>query len=172
MSWRSLRATVELADSDKQRFWAKVARRGPDECWDWTAGLFSDGYGAFKMATGSRNGRQLRAHKVSYFIHHGRWPSRRDLICHTCDRRQCVNPNHLFQGTPADNSADMVQKRRHLHGERHHSCKITAQLASSIRDRVRGGESPTSLACELGIPRSIVYAIKYGKNWKYAKEIS
>lgn len=89
------------------RFWEKVDQRGPDECWLWTAGCFTDGYGSFRLG-----GRSLRAHRVSYEVSTGPIPEGL-VVMHSCDTPLCVNPAHLSVGTVGDNSRDMVSKKRH-----------------------------------------------------------
>lgn len=107
------------------RFWEKVDKNGPvpahrpelGPCWVWTAGR-SHGYGLIYV---DRSGK-TRAHRVSFFLKHGRWPQPCGL--HRCDNRLCVRPSHIFEGTKADNVRDMDAKGRRgtfgLVGERHH----------------------------------------------------
>lgn len=88
------------------------------DCWLWDGSVDSDGYGLFSAKA---NGyRYQRAHRYSYFFHRGVAPIGL-LVCHTCDTPRCINPDHLFLGSVADNNADMVRKgrNRHLSGDKH-----------------------------------------------------
>ncbi len=102
-----------------QRFWSKVNKTGPlwnnIPCWLWTVARTSTGYGHFNL-----DGRSVKAHRAAWEITHGPIPDKL-LVLHRCDRPLCCNPAHLFLGTPADNSRDMVQKNRHgsQRGNRH-----------------------------------------------------
>lgn len=91
----------------EQRFWDKVDRRGPQDCWEWTAAKDARGYGR----VGSKRPRTELAHRVAYRLTKGEIPSGM-LVCHSCDNPPCCNPEHLFVGTDADNNKDMHTKGR------------------------------------------------------------
>lgn len=78
-------------------------------CWLWT-GAERDGYGAFSL----RN-KRVAAHRFAYEQAYGLIPAGM-LVCHRCDNRLCVRPDHLFLGTDSDNVSDKMGKGRHRHG--------------------------------------------------------
>ena len=88
-----------------QRFWDKVEKT--DGCWVWTASKFADGYGKFKF-----DGKNRRAHRMAWLLTNGEIPDGM-VVMHSCDIRECVNPEHLSIGSAKDNSQDMVSKNRH-----------------------------------------------------------
>ena len=91
------------------RFWKRVAKS--DECWLWTGGLHSKGYGLFYCRPDGTTMRAVGAHRFSYELHHGPIPAGM-LVCHSCDNPPCVNPAHLFLGSPKANIHDMMSKGR------------------------------------------------------------
>lgn len=109
---------------DIANFWMKVKKISSDSpfniakgnCWEWQGTLFSSGYGHFVC-----HQKSYRAHRVSYYLLNGKI-SKDKLICHECDNIKCVNPKHLFEGTPKDNSLDRDKKGRYKPPGRHKKC--------------------------------------------------
>jgi hypothetical protein len=87
-------------------------------CWLWIAAVSKSGYGA-----SYNNGKQQSAHRMSWEIENGKIPEGM-FVCHKCDEKTCVNPDHLFLGTPKDNMQDMINKGR--------------RVVPSTRNRMRG----------------------------------
>ncbi|WP_176491733.1 HNH endonuclease [Curtobacterium sp. 'Ferrero'] len=89
--------------ADRLRLHADIG--GPDDCWEWQGARNADGYGVTKTELGNL------AHRVSYQVWVGPIPDGY-FACHTCDNPPCINPRHLFTGSPADNVHDMIRKGR------------------------------------------------------------
>ena len=144
------------------RFWAKVARADGDACWQWTAGRFDTGYGAFTIER-----RTMKAHRVSYELAYGPIPDGA-FVCHRCDNPTCVRPDHLFLGTPLDNARDRDVKGRGAdrRGERAGAAKLTRLQVRRIRQLYASGRlSQAALAARFGISQGTVHVIVTGKCW-------
>jgi hypothetical protein len=127
------------------RFWAKVDRRGSDECWEWQAGSHREGYGRFAYG-GNGSG---RAHVFSYELHNGSLPAGL-FVLHSCDNPPCVNPAHLSAGTQEENMGQMADRLRWPR-------KLTDSQMAEIRD---SHEIQKVLAHRYGISQAYVSMIK------------
>lgn len=120
------------------KFWRKVEIQSADECWPWI-GASSGGYGRF--------GVHGRAHRLAYELYYDTSISSEFFCCHNCDNPICCNPQHLFVGTPGDNSQDMWEKGRAL--------KLIDQKLLVLQLH-REGNSIRGISRELGVSRDAV----------------
>lgn len=174
--YNRLRTTGTFADGPRargtmhDRLWSKIDKRGPDECWNWTARPGPAGYG--HVGTGGRGGRMMLAHRAVWEEIHGpipkdgSWHGR--VILHTCDNRLCCNPAHLRMGTQADNVKDMDKKGRrvstpHL-GEDHGMAKLTDDQVREIRASTL---SHRELGRRFGVTHTMVGYIKRRQSWRH-----
>lgn len=151
--WRWLRLSKE------ERFWKSVKKT--DGCWLWTASLDKDGYGAFRA---EHDGvMYTRAHRYSYGLHKGKVPTLLN-VCHTCDVRACVKPDHLFLGTMAENMDDKMAKGRHrvINGENHYKAVLTEEQARAI---LLDPRPHSQIANAYGVARTTISSLKARYSW-------
>ena len=148
------------------RFFAKVNKRGrlmpgmKTRCHEWT-GWVAHGYGYFWL-----EGKHRRAHRVAFFIKHGRWPKPQAL--HRCDNPACVRFSHLREGTQRENILEMHAKNRgssFAKGEKHPSAKLSDADIEAIRSEFAvGGVFQYQLAEKYGVTADHLSKIMRGKS--------
>lgn len=133
-------------------------------CWLFTGNLDRDGYGVFT----SGRGKQLRAHRASFSFHKTEIPEGM-LVCHHCDVPSCINPDHLFLGTPKCNTQDMIRKNRLAvpKGEMSSNAKLSDQDVLEIRFFRANGELLKHIANKFNIAFQTVSSICRRTTWKH-----
>lgn len=144
-----------------ERFWAKVQRGRPGECWPWLGAIQSGGYGSFFAA-----GRIVKAHRFSYELAKGPVPPGLH-VCHTCDSPPCVNPRHLFVASHATNMRDMSLKGRAAWGSHPGRTELTAEQVVTLRREYSRGTRPSVLAARYRIHPASVGRIVRGDRWPW-----
>lgn len=137
------------------RFMARITKNAETGCW-----AFS-GSGRYKTIRANKV--SWRAHRYSYVLFKGQI-TRGLLVCHTCDNKDCVNPDHLYLGTEKDNSRDAMERNRLRVGEAHHAAKISRSTALEIlknRDK-----SSAQYARQLNVSPSLISKIRTRKIWR------
>lgn len=147
-------------------------------CWLWQGSTTKGGYGRIK-----HKGLIHRAHRLSWQLQRGPIPDGL-FVCHKCDVPLCVNPDHLFLGTAAENARDRDRKGRNSHGpghfsktqpervlrgERHGMAKLTVEQVREIR-RLLAAYTCVDIAKQFGVNYTTISRIKRGQGWKAVKE--
>ena len=171
-SFAGSRLTVEERAA---RFWSRIRKGVPDDCWEWTAGKFSRGYGVAwngKVAT--------QASRIVWELTRGKIPSGMQ-VCHKCDNPGCCNPDHLFLGTMADNMQDKIRKNRQwrcpkerswmhkalkkVQGENNPRAQLTERDVQEIRS-CRGLIDNKDMADFFGVQPAAISKILVGRTWR------
>lgn len=153
--------TILGSEAHTARFWTYVAKA--DGCWLWTRGLRDHRYGNFYNGI-----KDVAAHRYSWVLHNGAIPDG-FYVLHRCDNPPCVNPEHLFLGTHAENMQDMMAKGRGNKpcGELVGRAKLTEQAVGDIRGLYASGMTQLAIAEVYGVSKAAVQFIVSRRTWKH-----
>jgi hypothetical protein len=154
----SLELGVAMSKDLTVSFDSKYIPEAISGCWLWSGAVDAKGYGRFSVKN-----KVVKAHRWAYERFIDKIPCGL-IVCHKCDVRSCVNPNHLFIGTDLDNSNDKVSKKRHLYGEKHPKAKLNEEQVLFIKN---SNLSVKELTTMFNIHRNAVYKIKNNESWSH-----
>jgi TPR repeat protein len=145
----------------KDRFYSKV-RGNDDECWIWLGSTFNGRYGRYSIGKKS-----FSAHRISYVLSNG--PIGNLLVCHSCDNILCVRPDHLWLGTPKDNTQDMLNKNRgpEQKGSKNPQAKLIEKDVKKIRAKYNKGCTLKELAISFEVSIASISNIVRRKSWSH-----
>lgn len=144
-----------------EKFHSMVMPEPNTGCWLWNGKIHNGGYGI--MFT---NGTSYLTHRLSYTIHKGKI-QKGLFVCHTCDVRSCVNPDHLFLGSNEDNVADMVRKNRQAKGEHNSKTKLDEHTVRQVMCLYSIGMGSTIISKMFSMSQATIWQIMHGKIWNH-----
>lgn len=147
------------------RFWTRVDRGEPGECWEWRGCRHRFGHGQVSVPAGiiGERHRTHYVHRVAYHLTHGPVPDGL-FVCHSCDNPACCNPAHLIAGTQARNMRDMSARGRAR--AEHPRAILTEDNVRDIRRRRASGERCVDLAREYGVSYTCISLTSRGLKWR------
>jgi hypothetical protein len=144
-----------------ERFEEYVSPEPNSGCWLWDGGAEEDRDGYFRLALPGR--KRQRAQRFAFEHYRGPIPPGM-FVCHTCDVRCCVNPDHLFLGTSAENTADKMRKGREARGTMVNTNKLSPEQVLEIRNSTEDGGT---LGRRYGVTHSAIWGIRHRRTWKH-----
>lgn len=159
---------LPLTANDVARYWAKVERKGDEDCWEWKASRTGSlGYGQFCYQAAPGRQAHAYAHRVAYQLEHGSIPVGAHIL-HDCDNPLCCNASHLKAGTHKANMED-AQRRGRLHAPRPTAQKLTDTECDTIVALVTAGQKAVRLAERYGVSKAYVSRLMRGTLRQYRK---
>ena len=143
-------------------FWDRVTKT--DSCWTWNGSKTSGGYGSVTY-----EGKFTVCHRVSWELTNGPIPNGLRVL-HKCDNPPCVNPDHLFLGTQADNMRDAYRKGRVMirRGSDTIWSKLTEEDIPAIRCMYGEGFTQAAIARQFGVATDTIWDVTHGRTWRHA----
>jgi hypothetical protein len=154
-----------MRNCDPARIFNRI-QKAASGCWLYTGGISSSGYGIVSIKN-----RSVHVHRLAYSLKCGPIPEA-TCVLHRCDIRRCINPDHLFLGSLADNNRDCMDKGRTAdrRGEKNTGAKFTPKRVARVRRAYGTGRFSQRTVGEMfGISQQQVSSIVRGQAWPHLK---
>lgn len=152
--------------SAAELLWGRVSKgHAVDDCWTWLGPVKSNGYGHLQVREAGAV-HSWHAHRLAFTLARGTIPDGLH-VCHACDNRRCVNPQHLFLGTAQDNADDARRKGRILLGQRRPSSKLSEDDAAAVWWARASGLPVSAVAFIFRVTPGAVYSVWEGRTWSH-----
>lgn len=115
------------------------------------------------------DGRAQGVHRIALAAALGRPLAPGMDACHSCDNPPCLNPTHLFEGSPEENISDRHEKGRDARGATNGRARLTDESVRLIRRRLTDGHAWSAIAAEFGVGKGTVQAIASGRTWSHVE---
>ena len=154
---------MKISGAEQERYWAKVDRQGPKDCWPWRAATVPAGYGKIKLCSGF-----MYAHRLALILD-GRPRPEGAVALHSCNNPGCVNPAHLKWGTQKENMRQALDSGRAPHhgrvpGEKNGNAKLTVEKVRAIRTDPR---THAAVAEHYGVSPGLIGFIRRRVAWRH-----
>lgn len=156
--------SLKYLNNSRKRLLSKVVKNKNTNCWEYQGATTKDGYGFFSLKH-----KMFLAHRISYLLFVGIIPNNL-FVCHTCDNRRCINPEHLWLGTQSENINDMLSKGRKIFkkGSEVWKAKLTESKVKEIRDLYKSGNyTYKQLSFIYCVTKEHIGAIIRKESWNY-----
>lgn len=151
------------SDQYYEKFMLSRIKKDLSGCWLWCGTLLDNGYGRVM-----KSGNPVGAHRMSLYLWRGFSLTSDLIVCHRCNNPRCINPEHLYAGTPRSNALDAIAAGNWVdnNGEKSGLARLTNENAMTIRKRYRAGEMQKDLATEYGVHKNTIWRIINDKTYR------
>lgn len=156
-----------ILSTDKNRFLSYVSLPDDKGCMFWRGVVGNCGYGQFMLLDKKKI---IRAHRMSFKYFKGNLDDSM-YVCHHCDKKLCVAPEHLFLGEAKDNTSDMIQKHRDIKakGNAHYLSKLKESDIIEIRNFRESGMTYLEISKIFNVHMQTIAAVISGRSWSHVK---